>query len=278
MNSTFSVYEHFLIDSNISTHLISFEENELHNHDFIEFTYVLQGTCEHNFNGTISTIKPGEAFLLVPTDNHQYLKNYSNDFLHRDIIFTYDYFRDFCSAYSETLYDDILKKKYSLHFTMDMNTISNIENIIPNILLNKNPETAEIATKAITFYILNAIINNTLFKQNQSRPEWLTQILFFMHSTESLNVPLNVFLKTIPYSQGYLCHQFKKKMGITMTEYFNNQKISWAKNLLTTTSLSIEKICEKIGFNNLSHFYDLFKKQYGVTPTKIRNTQEDESK
>ena len=60
------------------THRLQGTQMTPHTHDFIEFTYVLQGTCEHNFNGTISTIKPGEAFLLVPTDNHQYLKNYSN--------------------------------------------------------------------------------------------------------------------------------------------------------------------------------------------------------
>ena len=157
---TFNVPEHFLIDSQFSTHLIGFEENELHNHNFIEFTYVLQGTCDHNYNGTITTLKSGEAFLLVPSDKHQFLKNYSSDFLHRDIILTFDYFKNICNFYSDTLYESLLAKNFPLHFFLEQNLISTIESIIPNTVLNDNQESANIATKTIVFYILKTILTN----------------------------------------------------------------------------------------------------------------------
>ena len=265
----FEVSDHFLINSQVSTHLIGFEPNELHSHNFIEFTYVLQGTCLHNYNGTFSTIKTGEAFLFVPCDKHQYIEKYSDDFLHRDIVFTYEYFENICRSYSDSLYEDLLGKKYPLHFFLSRDLISKFESIIPNIIINQAQETPQITTKVIAYYIINSVLSSNLLQQS-TIPDWLTQILFHMNTVDNFNIPLIFFLKTLPLSHSYMCHEFKRIVGITMTEYYNQKKIEYANTLLRTTNLSIEAICEKIGFNNVSHFYTLFKKHYDTTPAKIR--------
>ncbi|SHH72406.1 helix-turn-helix domain-containing protein, partial [Clostridium grantii] len=44
----------------------------------------------------------------------------------------------------------------------------------------------------------------------------------------------------------------------------------YAKNLLTNTNMSILDISMESGFENLSHFYHLFKKNFQVTPAKFR--------
>ena len=58
-------------------------------------------------------------------------------------------------------------------------------------------------------------------------------------------------------------------IGITITDYFNEQKMKYAYSLLKSSSYSIEQICERINFNNTSYFYRLFKKQFGVTPKEV---------
>jgi len=268
---TFEICDHFLLNSQVSTHLIGFEANELHNHNFIEFSYVLQGTCTHNLNGTISVIKQGEAFLFVPSDYHQYINRHSEDFIHRDIIFTYDYFKEICKAYSNNLYDELIDKKYPLHFFLSSESISQIESIIPNVLTSQSQSLAEITTKILSYSIINNILSLQL-TQPTAIPDWLTKVLFFMNSPESINTPLKIFLNTLPYSHGYMCHQFKKHVGMTMTEYYNQQKMKHANTLLRTTDYTIETVCEKIGFTNISHFYTLFKKQYGITPAKLKSS------
>ena len=270
MNKVFQVGDHFLTNSTVTSHIIGYEENDFHSHDFIEFFYVLQGTCEHNYNGVKTQLQVGDAFLLVPCDKHQFVKTpNSNLFLHRDIIFTYDFFKGICNTYQENLYQDIIDKKYKLNFKITNEEITKIESMIPNLIINLSETRYELVTKVITKTIINWIIEKNI-SLNVTYPNWLIQIINIMNSPYNANFSLNEFLKTIPYSYSYICHKFKDYIGVTMTEYNNQQKIKYAYSLLKTTTLSIEEICNKIGFSNLSHFYNLFKKYYNTTPNKIR--------
>ena len=51
-----------------------------------------------------------------------------------------------------------------------------------------------------------------------------------------------------------------------------------AKTMLTNTDLSIIQIMETLGFTNSTHFYELFKKQYGQTPGEYRKRQKETSR
>ncbi|MEG2018450.1 MAG: helix-turn-helix domain-containing protein, partial [Clostridium sp.] len=45
----------------------------------------------------------------------------------------------------------------------------------------------------------------------------------------------------------------------------------YAANLLAHSDKEIIDITFEIGFNSLGNFYNLFKKQYGISPLKYRN-------
>jgi YesN/AraC family two-component response regulator len=47
-------------------------------------------------------------------------------------------------------------------------------------------------------------------------------------------------------------------------------RIKKAVEWIEKTKLSISSIIEKVGFDNLSYFYKLFKKKYGVTPKEYQ--------
>lgn len=63
---------------------------------------------------------------------------------------------------------------------------------------------------------------------------------------------------------------FKEAMGISIKEYINKKRMEIAYNLAKNTDMSIEGIMEKIGLNNRTHFYNLFKKYVGKTPGQLR--------
>ena len=69
----------------------------MHRHDFIEFFYVMSGSCSHILNGIENVITAGDAFLIMPNDEHIFLNPSTNtDFMHRDILFSLDYFSQVC--------------------------------------------------------------------------------------------------------------------------------------------------------------------------------------
>jgi AraC-like DNA-binding protein len=74
----------------------------------------------------------------------------------------------------------------------------------------------------------------------------------------------------VSISKGSLCRFFKQNIGITIFEYLNKIKVEFACKLLMDPDLSILKVCLDIGFNNLSHFNEQFKKSTGVTSMEYR--------
>ena len=250
----------------IHSHIIPFESVKLHNHNFIEFFYVLSGSCNHNLNGKISTISIGNAFLLLPNDYHQFKQHKdSTNFLHRDILITLEYFREFCDMYSPTLYDELLYDRFPKAIQLSTEQIKKIEQLISFVLVNHDP----LATKTLLFYIINNVLF-AHFKSTNTKPAWITHLISQLNAPESLAIPLSDFIKNLPYSHEYICREFKKTLGMTMTDYFNKQKMEYALVLLQTTNHSIEQIAYSVGINNIAYFYQLFKKYYGTTPSKKR--------
>ncbi|XEC95842.1 response regulator [Paenibacillus tarimensis] len=71
-------------------------------------------------------------------------------------------------------------------------------------------------------------------------------------------------------SLGYLSTLIKKETGRTYSEYVMGKRLNLAKELLSDGSLSIQEIVERVGYKDYFHFNKLFKKVYGITPSKYR--------
>ncbi len=68
----------------------------------------------------------------------------------------------------------------------------------------------------------------------------------------------------------YLTRLFKKETGQTITEYIQSERIESTKKLMETTSLSVSKIAEKMGYSNFSHFARMFRKNTGLSPLEYK--------
>lgn len=64
---------------------------------------------------------------------------------------------------------------------------------------------------------------------------------------------------------------FTKIMGISPKQYIITLRISYAANLLQFTDKPISEIASQCGYDDLSYFYRLFKKNTGLTPLECRD-------
>ena len=71
-------------------------------------------------------------------------------------------------------------------------------------------------------------------------------------------------------SQQTMRRKFKEATGQTLSNYMTVLRIEHAKNLLVSSSLDINAICEQCGYLDLSSFIRLFKAETGVSPGKYR--------
>ena len=69
-----------------------------------------------------------------------------------------------------------------------------------------------------------------------------------------------------------LSRKFKKETNMSITDYYNYQRIELAKYYFEKGEINISKVSHKIGFNDSSYFTKVFKKVAGVLPkTYISN-------
>lgn len=71
-------------------------------------------------------------------------------------------------------------------------------------------------------------------------------------------------------SKNYFSEQFKKRTGLNFIDFVIRLRIHHAKRLLRTTSLKVQEIGEKSGFNSPKHFLKIFKREVKCTPVEYR--------
>ena len=111
-------------------------------------------------------------------------------------------------------------------------------------------------------------------RQSQSDSKKLLQpALLQMNTPENIEEGLPALLRTSGFSHGHLCRIMKKEFNTTPIKYITDLRLQYAANLLTTTDYDILSISVRLGFSSLSYFITIFKKKYGMPPSKYRSTQ-----
>ncbi|WP_169082470.1 response regulator [Paenibacillus sp. PL91] len=96
------------------------------------------------------------------------------------------------------------------------------------------------------------------------------KILEYIDSRFTEDLLFSDIAKHFKISIGYLSTLIKKETGMTYSDYIMNKRLSMAKELLVDASLSIQDIVQRVGYKDYFHFNKLFKKQFGITPSKYR--------
>ena len=100
----------------------------------------------------------------------------------------------------------------------------------------------------------------------------LQAVILFMHTHFHESPTLSQVAKIAHYNSSYFSTIFRAEFGMSYTEYLSRIKIDYAKKLLLSTDLSVEKICQQSGFSSPSSFLQTFKKLVGTTPTNFRTS------
>lgn len=84
------------------------------------------------------------------------------------------------------------------------------------------------------------------------------------------NITLTELAQQMQLSEGYLSRYFKQATNQTFKQALKAMRLNKAAYYLEYSHLSIERICELIGYQDQSHFYRNFKDTYQVTPNYYR--------
>lgn len=113
----------------------------------------------------------------------------------------------------------------------------------------------------------NAYNQQLDFTQNQV----VNEIISFIRQHYQEKITNDSFASITGYSVPHTIRLFKAEIGITPMEYLTRFRMRMAKTLIDFRSeLSIEDICQKVGYSNLSYFIQQYKQIFETTPGRER--------
>lgn len=99
----------------------------------------------------------------------------------------------------------------------------------------------------------------------------ILEVIHYMSQNLSRDFSNDELAAIVCISSSRLGHLFRAEMGMTITQWRDDQRITRAKQLLVTTNHSINKISRIIGYSDPLYFSRVFKRIAGVSPKNYRD-------
>lgn len=103
--------------------------------------------------------------------------------------------------------------------------------------------------------------------------------LIYSGDIENIHIKISDYLaSTLNKDYHFLSTVFSTVERITLERYFILQKIERAKELLSYDELSLSEISRKLGYSNIAHFSNQFRRIVDMSPTQYRKTDRSQRK
>ena len=121
-------------------------------------------------------------------------------------------------------------------------------------------------------YLKEMVIVICSGKENtKKKSKIVEEIVHYVENNYYKNISLRELAENkyfVNYS--YCSRLFSQETGMTFSKYLIQYRLKKAKTLLENKDMKISFIAFEVGYNDVSHFIQSFKKSYGLTPEEYR--------
>jgi AraC family cel operon transcriptional repressor len=243
-----------------------------HDHDFYEI-FVTFDQVNHYVNGAMQGLASGSLVFIRPEDQHNYETIGTNPFHIVNIAFRQEAF-DSLSNYLDgpEFMKRMLESELPLITKLQPYESFAIKSSFQELAFSSHLDKTMIRHQ-FKMLLLHVFVQYFQRPRNDTRsplPQWLQELNENMQQKEYFVAGLPKLIELSGKSQEHLGRSIKKHFGTTPTEWLNAFKLQYAASLLVHTEESIIDISIDSGFDNLSHFYHVFKRYYKLSPARYR--------
>lgn len=163
----------------------------------------------------------------------------------------------------------IVEEALNKNLTLEMYQQA-LRNEIPSVPSGYTTQSIEDTKNAITSTLLDSRLKSSSVNAFSCNNPVLKPIFSYIHEHKSETVSLKKAAELCHISPSHFSRIFTKETGEHYSNFISHLKITWSKQLLIETDLTITQISEELGFNETGYFIKTFKKYENVTPAIYR--------
>ena len=263
--------------------LCDYRSEEIHNHDFVEIVYVIEGAGRHYVNDEKFDVKAGDLLFVNYGCTHAFEvdeKLVAYNLMIRVDYFTANMVREDNLFYllALTSFEKIqheLNAKSPL-VSFDYNERDEMINLFKKIEDELREE--ELGKTLILNSYINVILCKVFrkfFVKSTEKDSLIPQdILDYIMEHFNEKISLADLAQRCFYNPTYFSRLFKKTFNMSFTDYIMDLRLKHCCELLRNSDYSIERIIAESGFSDRNTFYERFKNKYGCTPSEYRNGEQ----
>jgi len=248
-----------------------------HFHSEFEIVYILKSSGTRFVADSIEPFREGDITLIGSNLPHFWKSETSdegsgNDRVNAIVVqFHTDFFREEINSYPEFhKINELLKRSSTgVHFLEPAS--EKIGKMLKRLLKLNGMERVvyfirllDLMARTEHFRILAS--KTYLLEDPKVLSRRLDKIMHFIITNYQRKLTLEEVAGKIGMNAAAFSRYFKEKTGKNFIFFVNEMRIGYACKLLTENILSITQICFECGFNNISNFNRVFKRQTGYTP------------
>lgn len=249
-----------------------------HWHPDLEFICVLDGSMDFYINGEILHLNSSQGVFVNSSRLHYGFSTQKKEctflaivihptVLHQDKPFLRLHFDEKFNTATEDfilLREEIPWQKEIMEFMKKLHT----EMISPN---------RSVLNLLAYALLMDAKISENIQKKTAVQKEdrladpAMWKMVAFIHQNYMNNIKIDEIAKAANICRSNCCKLFRKSIMESPTAYLRHYRIMKSCQMLLDTNRSISEIADACGFQSVSYFIMVFKKEMGMSPAKYRN-------
>jgi AraC-like DNA-binding protein len=262
----------------ISIHTI--HKTTLHHHDFVELSYVTEGSGTEIINGISHHLQPGTSSFLLPHHIHEIKSDSNLPIVKYCCMFDINMLLG--SSYESELASLLFQigskfpsfVDFSPAMTEHMRSIFELllEEYISQDGIGRSSFIRAKLTEAMLLFIRASNASDSLALQDVEPDEKINfwKILQHIHVHYSEKLTLEWLSHHFRASTPYISRSFKKHLGRSFLDYLHGLRVESAVSMLLSTNMPLIDIAAEVGFESYRSFSRVFREIRGQTPSDYR--------
>ena len=267
-----------------------------HDHDFLELSYVLDGSATHTSDSGTTILSKGDYFIIDYHKSHKYTQIGNVPFTIINCLFIPRFIDETLQEYpTATEGQAPTQQKHHIELADVVNNYlikfdfcqlkghpsdfiyHDDDGHVGQLFLNlhreyqqKNMGYLETMRCYVILLLIDIMRRLQVSDQTETANEMVLAITDYVQEHFPEKLSLGEIASEYNYSLAHVSHTFKAETGLTFQEFVQSVRIRESCRLLINTPKKVAEIATLVGYTNIKFFNEIFKRHMGVSPREFR--------